>query len=490
MSLCPVILAGGGGTRLWPLSRAHYPKQFLRLFGKNSMLQETLVRLDGPGFDAMEGNIPCLAPIIVCNEVHRFLVADQAKEIDKVLQSIILEPEGRNTAPALTVVAQALLDKGEDAVMVMMPADHIISELTHFQDTIKAGYQMAEQGYLITFGIKPQHAETGYGYIQCGEKLDELELHGINSIHKIQGFKEKPAAQLAQEYLDSGNYLWNSGIFMMKASVWCREIERFQADIYSACLQAYEKGKVDKEFYRLDKDAFTRCRSDSIDYAVMEKLTSEDATLSAVVALDAGWSDIGAWSAVWELGEQDKDGNVIDGDVIQLGTSNSLLKSEHRLVAVLGCDNLIVVETADVVMVASKDKAQEVKEIISTLKARQREERLTHRRVFRPWGYYETVDIGEHFQVKRITVNPGKKLSLQLHHKRAEHWIVVKGTATVTKGEEVFSLNKNESTYIPIEVKHRLENATDQPLEIIEVQSGSYLGEDDIERFEDDFGRE
>ncbi len=490
MSLCPVILAGGGGTRLWPLSRAHYPKQFLRLFGKNSMLQETLVRLDGPGFDAMEGNIPCLAPIIVCNEVHRFLVADQAKEIDKVLQSIILEPEGRNTAPALTVVAQALLDKGEDAVMVMMPADHIISELTHFQDAIKAGYQMAEQGYLITFGIKPEHAETGYGYIQCGEKLDELELHGINSIHKIQGFKEKPAAQLAQEYLDSGNYLWNSGIFMMKASVWCREIERFQADIYSACLQAYEKGKVDKEFYRLDKDAFTRCRSDSIDYAVMEKLTSEDATLSAVVALDAGWSDIGAWSAVWELGEQDKDGNVIDGDVIQLGTSNSLLKSEHRLVTVLGCDNLIVVETADVVMVASKDKAQEVKEIISTLKARQREERLTHRRVFRPWGYYETVDTGEHFQVKRITVNPGKKLSLQLHHKRAEHWVVVKGTATVTKGEEVFSLNKNESTYIPIEVKHRLENATDQPLEIIEVQSGSYLGEDDIERFEDDFGRE
>lgn len=490
MSLCPVILAGGGGTRLWPLSRAHYPKQFLRLFGKNSMLQETLVRLDGPGFDAMEGNIPCLAPIIVCNEVHRFLVADQAKEIDKVLQSIILEPEGRNTAPALTVVAQALLDKGEDAVMVMMPADHIISELTHFQNTIKAGYQMAEQGYLITFGIKPEHAETGYGYIQCGEKLDELELYGINSIHKIQGFKEKPEAQLAQEYLDSGNYLWNSGIFMMKASVWCREIERFQADIYSACLQAYEKGKVDKEFYRLDKDAFTRCRSDSIDYAVMEKLTSEDATLSAVVALDAGWSDIGAWSAVWELGEQDKDGNVIDGDVIQLGTSNSLLKSEHRLVAVLGCDNLIVVETADVVMVASKDKAQEVKEIISTLKARQREEWLTHRRVFRPWGYYETVDTGEHFQVKRITVNPGKKLSLQLHHKRAEHWIVVKGTATVTKGEEVFSLNKNESTYIPIEVKHRLENATDQPLEIIEVQSGSYLGEDDIERFEDDFGRE
>jgi len=480
MSLCPVILAGGGGTRLWPLSRAHYPKQFLSLFGENSMLQETLLRLDG-----IDASIPQLDPVLVCNEVHRFLVADQAIEINKPLRSIILEPEGRNTAPALTVVAQALLEQGEDAVMVMMPADHIIADIPCFQEAIKAGFQMAEQGYLITFGIKPQRAETGYGYIQCGEPLNEKS--GIN---KIEGFKEKPDAQLAQEYLDSGNYLWNSGIFMMKASVWCREIKRFQPDIYSACLQAYEKGKVDKEFYRLDKDAFIGCPSDSIDYAVMEKLTNKEATLSAVVALDAGWSDIGAWSAVWELGEQDKDGNVIAGDVIQEGTSNSLLKSEHRLVATLGCDNLVVVETADVVLVASKDKAQEVKEIISTLEARQREERLTHRRVFRPWGSYETLDSGKNFQVKRLTVNPGKKLSLQLHHKRAEHWVVVNGTATVTKGEEVFQLKENESTYIPVEVKHRLENATDQPLEIIEVQSGSYLGEDDIERFEDDFGRE
>ncbi len=480
MSLCPVILAGGGGTRLWPLSRAHYPKQFLRLFGENSMLQETLTRLDGLG-----SNIPLLEPIIVCNEVHRFLVADQAKEINKALHSIILESEGRNTAPALTVVAQALLENGEDAVMVMMPADHIIADIPCFQEAIKAGYQLAEQGYLITFGIQPQHAETGYGYIHCGETLN-----GQHNINKIEGFKEKPDAQHAQEYLDSGSYLWNSGIFMMKVSVWCREIERLQPDIYSACLSAYEKGEADNIFYRLDEESFSNCRSDSIDYAVMEKLTNEEATLSAVVALDAGWSDIGAWSTVWELGEQDKDGNVTDGDVIQIGTSNSLLKSEHRLVAVLGCENLVVVETADVVMVASKDKAQEVKELISTLEAGQREERLTHRRVFRPWGFYETVDSGENFQVKRITVNPGKKLSLQLHHQRSEHWVVVNGTATVTKGEQVFSLSKNESTYIPIETKHRLENATAQPLEIIEVQSGSYLGEDDIERFEDDFGRE
>jgi len=369
--------------------------------------------------------------------------------------------------------------------MVMMPADHIIVDIPRFQEAIKAGYQMAEKGFLITFGIKPQSAETGYGYIQCGEPMNEQ-----SGISKIKGFKEKPDAQLALQYLDSGNYLWNSGIFMMKASVWCREIERFQPDIYSACLAAYEKGKADKEFYRLDKDSFVGCRSDSIDYAVMEKLTSEPDVLTAVVSLDAGWSDIGAWSAVWELGEQDTDGNVIAGDVIQKGTSNSLLKSEHRLVATLGCDNLVVVETADVVLVASKDKAQEVKDIISQLVADKREERLTHRRVFRPWGSYETIDSGEKFQVKRLTVNPGKKLSLQLHHQRAEHWVVVKGTATVTKGEEVFQLKENESTYIPVEVKHRLENATDQALEIIEVQSGSYLGEDDIERFEDDFGRE
>jgi len=480
MSLCPVILAGGGGTRLWPLSRAYYPKQFLRLFGEHSMLQDTVTRLDG-----IDNNITLLPPILVCNEVHRFLVADQVKEINHTFQSIILEPEGRNTAPALTVVAQALLNHAEDEVILMMPADHIIADIPRYQDAIQTGYQMAEQGYLITFGIKPQHAETGYGYIQCGETIDEQ--HGVN---KIQEFKEKPDSQLAQEYLDSGNYLWNSGIFMMKASVWCREIERLQPDIYSACLTAYEKGLIDNEFYRLDKDAFCGCRSDSIDYAVMEKITNENETLSAVVSLDVGWSDIGAWSAVWELGAQDKDGNVIAGDVIQQGTYNSLLKSEHRLVAVLGCDDLVVVETADVVLVASKDKAQEVKQIISTLETTQREERLTHRRVFRPWGSYETVDSGENFQVKRIIVKPGKKLSLQLHHQRAEHWVVVKGTATVTKDEEVFSLGENESTYIPIGVKHRLENATDQPLEIIEVQSGSYLGEDDIVRFEDDYGRE
>lgn len=488
MSLCPVVLAGGGGTRLWPLSRAHYPKQFLSLFGKNSMLQETMVRLDGVEFDDQQDQVSLLPAILVCNEEHRFLVADQVRETNQAVQSIILESEGRNTAPALTVVAHALLKNNDDAVMVMMPADHIITDTLRFQKAIKAGYELAEKGYLITFGVKPEHAETGYGYIHCGEVLSKTD--GNSEIHKIQSFKEKPDTQLAEEYVRSGNYLWNSGIFMMKASVWCREIERLQSDIYAACVTAYDQGKADGVFYRLDKQVFSNCPSDSIDYAVMEKLTGEIDILTAVVSLDVGWSDIGAWSAVWALGDQDAQGNVTDGDVIQIDTHNSLLKSEHRLLATLGCENLVVVETADVVMVASKDRAQEIKAIISLLESRRREERLTHRRVFRPWGSYESVDSGKNFQVKRIIVNPGKKLSLQLHHQRAEHWVVVNGTATVTKGEDVFELKENESTYIPVEVKHRLENASNEPLEIIEVQSGSYLGEDDIVRFEDDFGRQ
>ncbi len=480
MSLCPVILAGGGGTRLWPISRAHYPKQFLNLFGEKSMLQETLTRLD-----SMKGDVTVLPSILVCNEAHRFLVSDQAKEINHEIQSIILEPEGRNTAPALTVVTQSLLTTVEDAVVLMMPADHIIADNSGFMDAVETGYRLAEHGYLITFGIKPLHAETGYGYIQCGEMLDAR--HDVN---QILAFKEKPDEQLAQEYFTSGNYLWNSGIFMMKASVWHREIKRLQPDIYSTCLDAYEKGRTDNEFYRLDKAAFSACRSDSIDYAVMEKISNEKDILSAVVPLDVGWSDIGAWSAVWELGNQDKHGNVIAGDVIPETTKNSLLKSEHRLLAVLGCDNLVVVETADAVLVANKDKTQEIRQIIGTLEKTQREERLTHRRVYRPWGSYETVDFGKNFQVKKLTVNPGKKLSLQLHHHRSEHWVVVNGTATVTRDDDEFSLRENESAYIPVGIKHRLENATEQPLEIIEVQSGSYLGEDDIVRFKDDFGRE
>ncbi|MBI4005980.1 MAG: mannose-1-phosphate guanylyltransferase/mannose-6-phosphate isomerase [Gammaproteobacteria bacterium] len=483
MKLCPVILAGGGGTRLWPLSREYYAKQFLRLFSNLSLLQETLLRLDG-----LEREIELINPIVVCNETHRFLVAEQAEEIGKRLRSIILEPEGRNTAPALTIAAVALLENNEDPVMVMMPADHIVIDNIKFQNAIKAGYQLAADDRFVIFGVKPGHAETGYGYIKYGEQISSNNSVDIN---EIAGFTEKPAAELARSYLDSGDYLWNSGIFMMKASIWCREIEHLQPDIYRSCLKAYRKGSIDNQFYRLDRDAFLKCPRDSIDYSVMEKLKyGKGKSLTAVVSLDAGWSDIGAWSSVWELGKRDDNNNFTLGDVIQEGTKDSLINADNRLVAALGCDNLVIVETADVVMVARKDKAQDIKKIVERLKIEQREERLIHHRVYRPWGSYETIDSGDNYQVKRITVKPGKKISMQLHHKRAEHWVVVSGTATVTKGEEVFQLRENESAYIPIETKHRLENATDASLEIIEVQSGSYLGEDDIVRFEDDYGRQ
>lgn len=482
MSLCPVILAGGGGTRLWPLSREYYPKQFLRLFGRHSMLQETVLRLDG-----MDDSLDLLDPLFVCNETHRFLLAEQLNQINKRYQSILLEPQGRNTAPALTVAAIALLNSNSsDPIMIMMPADHYITDRERFQETIRAGYKLAQSGTLITFGIVPEHAETGYGYIRTGQKL-QTDLPA--DIFTLDGFTEKPDPETAQAYLEQGNYLWNSGIFMMRASVWCDAIRHFQPDIFDSCQDAWNKGSADNHFYWLQKDSFIHCRSDSIDYAVMEKLASDKTFKSAVVTLDAGWSDVGAWSALWNIRQQDDNNNVIDGDVILNGTRNSLVHSEDRLVVAVGCENMVIVETADAVVVANKDKAQDVKKIVDTLKTDEREERLTHRKVYRPWGSYETLDAGEHFQVKRIEVNPGKKLSLQLHHKRAEHWVVVTGTARVTRGEETFDLSANESTFIPLGTKHRLENATDEPLEIIEVQSGTYLGEDDIVRFEDDFGR-
>jgi mannose-1-phosphate guanylyltransferase / mannose-6-phosphate isomerase len=481
MSLCPVILAGGGGTRLWPLSREYYPKQFLRLFGRYSMLQETVLRLDG-----IEAGLDLLDPLFVCNEVHRFLLAEQIHQINRRYQSILLEPQGRNTAPALTVAAIALLKTNPDTVMIMMPADHHITNQQEFQNVIKAGYKLAQQGVLITCGIVPEHAETGYGYIRTGQKLQN-DLSA--DIYALDSFTEKPDVETAQSYIGGGKHLWNSGIFMMQASVWCEAIKHFQPDIFQSCQDAFTKGSTDNHFYRLDKESFIKCRSDSIDYAVMEKLTTDKTFKSAVIALDAGWSDVGAWSALWKIRQQDNNNNVTDGDVILNGTRNSLVRSENRLVVAVGCENMVIVETADAVVVANKDKAQEMKHIVDTLKTDERAERLTHRKVYRPWGSYETLDSGDRFQVKRIEVKPGKKLSLQLHHKRAEHWVVVNGTARVTRGEETFDLSENESTFIPLGTKHRLENATDRPLEIIEVQSGMYLGEDDIVRFEDDFGR-
>ena len=481
MSLCPVILAGGGGTRLWPLSREYYPKQFLSLFSEYSLLQETLLRLEG-----LRNELTILDPLIVCNEEHRFLATEQATQAGITPQAILLEPAGRNTAPALTVAAICLLEQGLDPVLVMMPADHQITDIKKFQEAIRQGYRLAQKDMLITFGIRPHSAETGYGYIQYGEPLAGTSAP---EAYRIKSFTEKPARTVAEKYLAAGNYLWNSGIFMMKASVWCEALKRFHPDIHAACHKAYTQGARDNQFYRLHKESFLACRSDSIDYAVMEKLAGEKNANTAVIAMDAGWSDIGAWSAAWSLGKQDSDRNVTSGDVILHESSDNLVRSEHRLVAAVGCHNMVIIETADSVLVADMDKAQDIKKITDKLKSADRQERLTHRRVYRPWGSYETVDAGENFQVKRLIVYPGKKLSLQSHTRRAEHWVVVKGTARVTKGDEIFLLNTNESTYIPIGFKHRLENPGADLLEIIEVQSGSYLGEDDIVRYADDFGR-
>ncbi len=481
MKLCPVILAGGGGTRLWPLSREHYPKQFLSLFDNYSLLQNTLSRLDG-----LSQVIDVCDPIVICNEEHRFLVAEQCAQIKKNVNKIILEPKGRNTAPALTVASLDLIKQYEDVVIIMMPADHLITEVESFHEAINVAFDIAQQGFLATYGIKPDKAETGYGYIH---KADQIrEINGL-SVYKINSFTEKPDVATAEKYLASGNYFWNSGLFIMKATIWIENIKSLQPEIYSSCESAYLDGMVDGLFYRLNEDAFLKCPNDSIDYAVMEKLSEQGHEKLSVIPIDIGWSDVGAWSSVWELKDKDDNDNSIEGDVITEQTSNCIIRSERGLITTIGCENLVIIDSDDAIMIADKNKAQDVKKIVEMLKTENRSESLSHRKVYRPWGNYDSVDNGYNFQVKRLTVNPGKKLSLQLHHKRAEHWVVVKGIATVTKGEDKFELQENESTFIPVGTKHRLENATENILEIIEVQSGSYLGEDDIVRFDDDFGR-
>jgi len=507
MKIQPVILSGGSGTRLWPLSREYYPKQLLALSGELSLLQETIKRLDGLD----QADIGLAPALIICNEEHRFLVAEQARQADIALQGIILEPCGRNTAPALTLAAESILalstddESGDDRIMLVMPADHVIKDIKAFHQAIGLGSRLAANDYLVTFGIVPDHAETGYGYIRKGRQIDRASVSSDTRPYNIASFVEKPDAATAQAYLDSGEYLWNSGMFMMKASVWQQAIAQFRPDILTACQNAVQQGEQDQDFFRVANDAFAACPSDSIDYAVMEKLSQDnisdsnsDSDLSpkslvllnsAVIPLDAGWSDIGSWSALWDASDSDEQGNVISGDVYAIDTTNSLLLAEQRLLATVGVEDIVVVETADAVLVAHKDQAQQVKQVVERIKRDQRSEHQTHRRVHRPWGSYEGVDVGERFQVKRITVNPGSTLSLQMHHHRAEHWIVVKGAARVTRGEETFLLSENESTYIPIGVTHRLENPGTLPLEIIEVQSGSYLGEDDIVRFEDVYNR-
>jgi mannose-1-phosphate guanylyltransferase/mannose-6-phosphate isomerase len=470
MKLYPVILSGGSGSRLWPLSREHYPKPLLPLVSDKTLLQETACRLDG---------IPDLGDAVyVCNEEHRFLLAEQVTQIGKTPAAIILEPEGRNTAPALTLAALYLVKQDPDAMMVVMPADHVMTEPQQFITAVEQGSDNAEQGALVTFGIVPESPETGYGYIKRDAQI------GSSAAYTVARFVEKPDLQTAEQYVSEGDYFWNSGIFLMRADRWLDEISQHRPDILKVCREATNKGVQDSDFFRVDKQLFHACPSDSIDYAVMEKTDR-----AVVVPISAGWSDIGAWSALWNVCPQDADGNVIQGDVLAEDTHNAFLVAQHRCLATVGLDNIVVVETADAVLVASKDKAQDVKAIVDRLKDSGRDESKMHRQVHRPWGSYEGIDAGSRFQVKRLSVKPGAQLSLQMHHHRAEHWIIVKGTARVTCGDQVFTLHENESTYIPIGEKHRLENPGNIPLEVIEIQSGSYLGEDDIVRYEDVYDR-
>jgi mannose-1-phosphate guanylyltransferase/mannose-6-phosphate isomerase len=479
MTIKSVILSGGSGTRLWPASRESYPKQLLPLTGENSLLQETAVRLNGIGDTTVDPR-----PIVVTNEEYRFIIAEQLRQIGVRLPQIVLEPVGRNTAPALTLAARVAVEEG-DPVLLVMPADHVIADVVAFQRGITEGARLAEAGALVTFGIVPDRAETGYGYIRAGSPRQ-----GAETARDLLEFVEKPDAATAQSYVDSGEYFWNSGIFMMKASVWLRAIERFSPSMASACAEATAKSRADADFLRVDRAAFDACPSDSIDYAVMEKLPSvPELGAGVVVPLSAGWSDVGAWDALWAVSAKDERGNCARGEVMFESSRDTLVHASSRLVAAIGCEDMIVVETPDAVMVAHKSHTQDVKKVVARLKAEGRSLTQSHRKVYRPWGWYDSIDSGERFQVKRIVVNPGAKLSLQMHHHRAEHWIVVRGTAEVTCAEKVFLLAENESTYIPLGHTHRLANPGRLPLEIIEVQSGGYLGEDDIVRFEDKYGR-
>jgi len=471
LQISPVIMCGGSGTRLWPLSRAQFPKQFLPLVNETSMLQDTLARLPAKH----------QAPVFICNEDHRFLVAEQVKQANCSQPTILLEPEGRNTAPAVALAAIDALASNSDALLLVLAADHVIKDTIKFHQAVSVAAVSAQQGKLVTFGIVPTHAETGYGYIKKGVKQGNEKGDGTYQVAK---FVEKPNEEIAQEYLDSGEYLWNSGMFLFKASRYVEELEKFRPDILASCQEAMTKVEKDLDFTRPDREAFLRCADESIDYAVMENTAD-----AVMVPLDAGWSDVGSYSALWEVCEQDDQKNVIKGDVIAHDTSNSYLHSQNKLIATLGVDNLVVIDTPDAVLIADKDKVQNVKEIVNELKAKQRTESTIHREVYRPWGKYDSIDNGERFQVKRITVNPGAKLSVQMHHHRAEHWIIVSGTAKVTLDDKTILLSENQSTYIPIGVVHALENPGKLPLEMIEVQSGSYLGEDDIVRFEDKYGR-
>jgi mannose-1-phosphate guanylyltransferase/mannose-1-phosphate guanylyltransferase/mannose-6-phosphate isomerase len=465
--MIPVILSGGSGTRLWPYSRSLHPKQFLPLASELTMLQETLARL--------QGSITHEQPIVVCNNDHRFMVAEQTRLQGIKPSAIILEPVARNTAPAVALAALQAMLSGDDPVLLVLPADHVIANQQAFHHALNAAESAARDNQLVTFGIVPTQAETGYGYIRA---------EGDGAVLAVQQFVEKPNVETAQAYVNSGDYYWNSGMFAFKASVFLAELKKFAPDMLEACQKAIKKATNDLDFIRVDEEAFSLSPDDSIDYAVMEKTDK-----AVLIPLDAQWSDVGSWSALWEIAKKDSNGNACRGDVLVHESRDSYIQSDRKLIATIGVDNLIIVETDDAILVAHKDKVQDVKAIVGTLKSQNRSETQLHRKVYRPWGYYDSIDQGERFQVKRIVVNPGQKLSLQKHHHRAEHWIVVSGTALVTRGDEELTLCENQSTYIPLGVKHRLENKGVIPLEIIEIQSGSYLGEDDIVRYEDTYGR-
>ncbi len=464
----PIILAGGTGSRLWPKSRAALPKQFLALTSNNTMLQDTILRLPENANQA---------PMLICNEDHRFLAAEQLRTANISHSGIVLEPVGRNTAPAIAVAAMLAMQNGEDPLLLVLAADHLIGDHAAFASAIDSAQQLASNNKLVTFGIVPTEPHTGYGYIKAGSKLEQG--------YAVEEFVEKPDTATAQSYLDGKKHYWNSGMFMFKASVYLNELKQFNPEIFEACERAIAHTESDLDFIRINKEAFEQCPDDSIDYAVMEKTQS-----ACMVPLDANWSDVGSWSSLWETFEnKDENGNAITGDVMLEGVNNSYINSEERLISVIGLDDVVVVETKDAVMVANRNKVQDIKKVVNRLKAENRSEFQFHREVFRPWGSYDSIGNGERYQVKSIKVKPGEKLSVQMHHHRAEHWIVVSGTANVTIGENTQLVTENESVYIPIGEVHALENPGKIELELIEVQSGGYLGEDDIVRFSDRYGR-
>ena len=465
--MIPIILSGGSGTRLWPLSRKMYPKQFLSLLHDETMLQRTLNRLE---------QLEHAPPTVVCNDEHRFIVAEQARQIGVEDLSIILEPFGRNTAPAIAVAAVHAAQQAANPVLLVLTADHEIPDQQAFTDVVNQALPLAEAGKLVTFGIVPTYAATGYGYIRRGDATGNGFI--------VDEFVEKPDRATAEQYLAADEYYWNSGMFMFRAQAYLDELEKFNPAMVSHCRQAAANMSEDIGFLRLDAEAFAGCEADSIDYAVMEKTG-----LACVVPMDAGWSDIGSWSSLWEQGEKDAHGNATRGDVLISDTENSIVHAESRLVATVGVRDLVIVETQDAVLVADREKAQEVKQIVEKLALDNREEENFHRIVYRPWGSFDSVDEGEGYKVKRISVKPGARLSKQMHHHRAEHWVVVRGTARVFRDDEIFDLHENESVFIPLGTTHYLENPGDEPLDIIEVQSGDYLGEDDIVRFDDIYGR-